>query len=68
MRTIAASFALILAAGCAGGGPTVAPPAVHLEAGALYPAESPAARRILANVGNAATSRAPAATLSSTMR
>jgi hypothetical protein len=59
IRPLAASFALILAAGCSGSGPSAAPPPVQAQSGSLYPADSPAARHILANVGTAPAGRAP---------
>ncbi|MDB5073039.1 MAG: hypothetical protein JWM87_4150 [Candidatus Eremiobacteraeota bacterium] len=61
-RSIAVSLALLLAAGCASGSTTPAPaPAQQRpQSVAQYPAESSAARHILANVGRSgATSRSP---------
>lgn len=52
-RTLAMSLALMFAAGCAGGGPATSPATAPLQpqSSAPYPAESSAARWILANVG-----------------
>jgi hypothetical protein len=61
-RSIALSFSLLLAAGCASGG-SVTPPATpqQPQAALPYPAESSAARQILANVGRGGASvRTPA--------
>jgi hypothetical protein len=61
-RSIAVSLALLLAAGCASGGstPPPAPAQQQPQSVAQYPAESSAARHILANAGRSgATSRSP---------
>src|ERR1700687_4343299 len=59
IRGIAAACGMILAAGCTGGGTSVAPTPSGAQSGALYPADSPADRHILANVRTNAGSRAP---------
>ena len=61
-RSIAVSLALLLAAGCASGGSTPAPAPAQQQAQSVaqFPAESSAARHILANAGRGgATSRSP---------